>query len=75
MIKFKRKKSLWFIAFYHSAGKSFAVLLQEECKQHFVYILALKMQIIKLVGKIFVVCRKFTKVFRHVVLIVYGIYL
>ena len=59
-------------------GKTFTVLLLTRTKITFAYILALKIALIKLVGKIFTVCRKSAKtmkVFSIVAFIVYSILL
>ena len=73
--KLSRKRILKFIKFYHSVGKTSAVLLVTRTNNNlwYSYILALKMAFSR--EKKFVVYRKSTKtakVFSHVTFIVYG---
>ena len=53
-----------FIGFYHNVGKTFVDLLLISMKTTVEYILALKMALIKLVGKTFAVCRKSAKTMK-----------
>ena len=63
-LKLRGRKVSWFIEFYHNVlcRKNFRGLLLIKTKIiTFAYILALKMALIKLVGKTFSVHRKFMK--------------
>ena len=70
------RKVSQFIGFYHNVGKTFVVLFLIIMKTTCEYISALKMAVIKLVGKSFAVSQKSVKtakVFFRVGFVVYGI--
>ena len=65
-----------FIGFYHNVEETFVALLFTGTKITFAYILAFKMALIKLVGKVSAVCSesvKTAKCFSYIAFTIYSI--
>ena len=68
----------WLIGFHHNVGKTLTVLLLTRMRTTFAnIIMALKMALVKLVGKTFIVCWKSVKtmklmIFYHITFVSYS---